>query len=372
MKISIIAIPKKLWKRNDLHSAVEDAFGAGRRIAKKVHLKHQRKIFSLACSHIERIAVERGEDNIEIEGKDAYRVITALKSDEGITYPFVLPRAISKLREHFKGKLLKYLEKIEGGIVVTSLPYQKPSRDLQISPVPSVDKKANIKFQNSLPVFNLSKNVRSFRYKEYLKRAYHQLNEAILSAQPFNASAFSHQVFTELIRDYIHKPPISFLRRLINWLLFWRRTKPIPLQIIYNDGSATRPFPLFSLSRISQPKDFPIIKVGLMSMRHPEELDPLVDAYLLRNREVDRRESCAEQDDISYYRTSQFLLELLKDKNRAEIHLYHTGLEPVVVGTYRAIVETLQNYQGRLVVVPKFPVVKKEEEVSYRSSKPWF
>jgi len=372
MKISIIPISKKLWEREDLQSAVEDALGAGRRITKKVNLKHQRKIFSLACSHIEKIAVENGEDGIELKGKDAYKVITVLKSDEGIVYPFVLPKAMSRFREHFKGRLLEHLDKIKDGIVVIFLPYQKPFRDPQISPVPFVVKKPNIKFQDLLPVFSLPEDIESSKYQEYKERAYHQLNKAILSGQPFNASAFSHRVFTELIRDYIPEPPISFWCRLINWLLFWRGIKPILLRIIYNDGSEARPFPLFSLSRISQPKDFPIIKVGLMSMRHPEELDPLVDIYLLRNKEVDRRESCAEQDDISYHRTTQFLLELLKDKNRVEIHLYHTGLEPAAVGTYRAIIEILQNYQGRLVVVPKFPVVKKEEEVSYKSSKPWF
>lgn len=372
MKISIIPIPKKIWKRRNLQSAVEDALGAGRRIAKKVNLKHQRRIFSLACSHIERIAVENGEDNIELKGKDACKIITALKGGEGIIYPFVLPEGMSKFREYFKGKILKYLDEIEGGIIVISLPYQASLRDLQVSPILSVGKKPNIKFQDALPVFSLPEDIESSRYKEYFKRAYHQLNEAILSERPFNISAFSHRVFTGLIRDYIHKPPISFWRRLINWLLFWRRIKPIPLQIIYNDGSAARPFPLFSLSRISQPKGFPIIKVGLMSMRHPEELDPLIDTYLLRNREVDRRESCAEQDDISYNRTIQFLSELLKDKNGIEIHLYHTGLEPVVVGTYRAIVETLQNYQGRLVVIPKFPIIKEEKVTGYESSKPWF
>jgi hypothetical protein len=231
-------------------------------------------------------------------------------------------------------------------------------------------------YQNLLPVFTLSENIRDLdpKHGEYLKtkeRIYQKINEAIISSQPFNASAFSHRMFTEVIRDYVNKPYLSLWRQLLNWLLFWRRLKPIFLPIIYNDGGEAKPFPLFSLSRISQPKGFPIIKVGLMSMRHPE-LDSLVDAYLLRNRQVDRKESCAEQDDIAYNRTTQFLSELLKEKKEIEIHLYHTGLEPVVVGTYRAITEVLQKHQGQLVIIPKFPVVKKGGLTGYTGANPWF
>jgi len=41
--------------------------------------------------------------------------------------------------------------------------------------------------------------------------------------------------------------------------------------------------------------------------------------------------------------------------NGLELHLYHTGLEPAVIGVYRAIVESLRapSNRGRFVVIPK-------------------
>ena len=372
MKIAIIEVPKKIWSRVDFQSAIEDAFVAARKIAKKVDIKHQRSIFSLSCNHIERIAAENGNKIMELGGKDAYKFLTALKTDRNVLYPFVLPEEVSKFRKQFKGKISKMLKKIDGGIVVILLPYEEPLRNFQIKLIHRSVKKPNTQYKNLLPIFSLPKNVRSSRYKEYYHKAYQRLNEAILFNKPFNASAFPHRVFTELIRNYIYKPSISFWYRLLKWLIFWRKIKPILLPIVYHDGSEANPFPLFSLPRISKPKDLPIIKVGLMSMRHSETLDPLVDVYLLRNVEVDKRESSAEQDDMAYNRAVEFFSELLKNENGIEVHLYHTGLEPVVVGTYRAVVKMLQNFQGRLVVTPKFPVIKRGKVIDYESGECWY
>ena len=372
MKLAIIEVPKKIWSRADFQSAIEDTFAAARKITKKVDIKHQRSIFSLSCNHIERIAAENGNKIMELGGKDAYKFVAALKTDRHVLYPFILPEEVSKFRRRFKGNISKTLKKIDGGIVVMFLPYEEPFRNSQIKPIHRLLKKPNSQYQNLLPAFSLPKNVRTIRYKEYYERAYQLLNEAILFKKPFNVSAFSHRVFTELIRNYIYKPSISFWYRLLEWLIFWRKIKPILLPIVYHDGSEARPFPLFSLSRISKPKDLPVIKVGLMSMRHPETLDPLVDVYLLRNAEVDRRENSAEQDDIAYDRGVEFFSELLRNENGIEIHLYHTGLEPVVVGTYRALVRILQDFQGRLVVTPKFPVIKGGKVIDYERGECWY
>ena len=49
--------------------------------------------------------------------------------------------------------------------------------------------------------------------------------------------------------------------------------------------------------------------------------------------------------------------ENLEKLNGLEFHLYQTGLEPAVIGTYRAILEILRKsdskYRDKLIVIPK-------------------
>lgn len=119
------------------------------------------------------------------------------------------------------------------------------------------------------------------------------------------------------------------------------RDRAIP--IVFADHSRPRPFPIGRLEPGEPPpieSEEDVIKLGLGSFRHPE-LDYLVDLYVVRNRELSDELTMASAEELSYRRT----VELLDDpalREGGRLWVYHTGLEPMVIGFYRGIVEILK------------------------------
>lgn len=370
MKLLVIPIPEKRWESLDLSSAVEDATDAGRRIRKKIDVKRERKRFGVACSCIESIAIQNPRnERIELEGDAADNLVEALRSD-GITCPFVTPADMPKLLKNLKSGTLASLKRLQGGIVVYPLPYENSAYDSPAIKTILAPAKPSIEPQSSLPELDTKRKYLSNR--QLVEIAHHQIREAIVSNHPLNASYIPHEVFTEVIRCYLHRKngSISFWQRLKRWLSSllgqWHSAPPAMLRIAYSDGSEGKPFPILCLSEKQRPTGLPVIKAGLMSMRH-SPLDPLVDVYLLRNKEIDGRDAFAEQDALAYDKVLRFLVDVLSSKEKVELHLYHTGLEPAVVGTYRAVVEMLHKHLGRLVVVPIFI-----RQNGYEEAEAWF
>lgn len=115
MKLLVIPISEKQWKSRDFSSAVVDALDAGRRIGKKLDTTLERKRFNIACNRIETIATQsKINGKIELEGNAADNLLNALRSDDGITYPFVLPSDLSGLLKRLNNSALAPLRKIEG------------------------------------------------------------------------------------------------------------------------------------------------------------------------------------------------------------------------------------------------------------------
>ncbi|MEK9148798.1 MAG: hypothetical protein AAB267_01985, partial [Candidatus Desantisbacteria bacterium] len=106
-----------------------------------------------------------------------------------------------------------------------------------------------------------------------------------------------------------------------------------------------------------KPKGLPVIQAALMSGRH-FDLDSEVDICLLRNSELKGQEdvTIAKQEEIAYNKVTDFIYSCLEKMGGIELHIYHTGLEPAVIGTYRAIVEVLRLEKNRekFMVIPKF------------------
>ena len=128
------------------------------------------------------------------------------------------------------------------------------------------------------------------------------------------------------------------------------------LRVTFPDGSETKPFPLFCLTPPPPPDPTEyVLRVGLNSGRHPE-LDRFIEIYLFRNSEVSQWESCAEQEEEAFMRSMEFLQHSCL-KNGGIIEMYQTGLEPLVLGFYRAVVESARIRQKnnilRLTIAPK-------------------
>ena len=179
--------------------------------------------------------------------------------------------------------------------------------------------------------------------------------EALRSGEPvvFGSEA-QHDVITEVLHDLVFVDERDVQR-------------PVMLRVMYVDGSEAEPFPLFCLSRQAVSLNASLLRVALMSMRHPE-LDPEIDVCWFRNRDVSRTRTLAETDSFCYRTTQNQVKDYLK-LGALHMHLYHTGFEPAVIGFYRGIVQALTSYglRTRLVVTPFYFRGKQ----GYQSGRDW-
>jgi hypothetical protein len=284
MKVLVIPISEKQWNSRDFSSSLTDALDAGRRIGKKLDIKNERKRFSMACNRIEAIAIQNGNNGkIELEGDVADSLVKALSTDGGITYPFVSPSDLPELIKRLKFDVPASLRRIQGGIAVLLIPYMSPShRGGAIMPAQTYEKPSNGS-QILLPEIDSDRAYLS--KKQLVEITHRQIQDAFVSNRPINASSIPHEVFTEVIRCYLYRKNESIpfwkrlTRRLASAIGLWNPAPPVMLRITYSDGSEGKPFPLLYPLVKTRASDRSIMQVGLMSMRHSESLDPIVDVY---------------------------------------------------------------------------------------------
>ncbi len=161
-------------------------------------------------------------------------------------------------------------------------------------------------------------------------------------ARPVNLNRFRHTHIVKGLYDLVFGDGFS-------------RTTLKRFRVTFNDGTETNGFPVFCLPRPQDldAKAFPL-RLGLNSGRHPE-LDQMIEFYLFRNTQVKAWETAAEQEKEAFYHTIKLLSDTFWEKGGV-IECFHTGLEPIVTGFYRAVVENalerIRNNMPRLQVVP--------------------
>lgn len=127
------------------------------------------------------------------------------------------------------------------------------------------------------------------------------------------------------------------------------------VEVIYRDGSSGKPFPSRAIEfGLSDPVGALRVAVSLISMRHPDQ-DLNVHGAWLRNIEVSGRQiPHAEVDDTAYERSRGKLARLVDLAGTVAIDVYQVGLQPAVVGFYRAVADHLINAPGTVSVKPHF------------------
>lgn len=140
-------------------------------------------------------------------------------------------------------------------------------------------------------------------------------------------------------------------------LAYDQRYRDRSFPVVYTDGSTPLPFPVGVLDRATKPtaRELPKLILGLTSFRHTD-MDFLVDLFLLTNRELDTKGTIADEER----QACKAALDLFTDPTLRDgvlIYVLHTGLEPVVVGFYRAVIQALlyrkrMNFPRRFVVTP--------------------
>lgn len=179
---------------------------------------------------------------------------------------------------------------------------------------------------------------------------------ALRAEAPLDLSRPRHPQITRLLRRIAFGPdrdlPPTLPRSPEGW-------PGLPI-VFSSDGSEATPFPISCLPEpgpAKPPTPARALRASMITFRH-QELDPLTPLALMRNSETSRL-TAAAQEELSFRRTLEILLDAtwdtLEDPCRA-MEIYHTGLEPVVVGVYRAVATALRRRHDRgrpsLVVWP--------------------
>lgn len=142
---------------------------------------------------------------------------------------------------------------------------------------------------------------------------------------PINVNRFKHAGIVDGLHTLLHGTAGAHRKR-------------DSVRLCYGDGSESARFPLSTL-RPPPVWDTTVrpIRVGFVSGRHPE-LDKMVDIYIVRDSETKRLESGADLEEEIADRAKRLFVEA-GGTGPVSIEALHTGLEPVTVGFYRAVVE---------------------------------
>jgi len=401
LKLQVIEVPKERWLQNDLAYSVSDAKTAAMWIAKKIDPRLGRMRFSINCHCIERIALQDDRSKIiaKFEGKLSEDLLANLKSKEGITFPFVLPEDVHQFLERVRTGVRSKLKGVHGGIVIVTSPYEKLILASVPKPISALRNKSPAK--RDFQFFEIKLERYQINRPKEIEKAHKQIREAITNgtfhqgkwySKPLAISYFRHEILPEVLRDYIYysRESFSFWQRLVNLFRQKETRLPVMLRIVYSDGTEGEPLPLFCLSKKTIKADnFYRLPIGLISMRHAA-LDLIAEGYLIQNIMIERRETSAEQENYAFRKAWYFLTniidllqhkrvqEITKDirfkdlwqrlgfKDRkyqgCELHIYQTGLEPGVIGTYRAVLQFLRQRRGELVVIPRLRGKNQQKE----------
>ncbi|PDW03189.1 hypothetical protein [Candidatus Viridilinea mediisalina] len=388
-KLYLCALPRAVWLapaarhglQTDLVDLVSEALACERRMRKAINLSEEQRRYTRCCQRIEqqvaaspRLALfKRGEEFASLvrNGRfplfplhPSYLDILAQAAQRGaaperLGASFFPPQSLTAHREAFahwasqqrleqvaaiqhRIAFLRLAEANACGVVEWQSPFHSSApNEATPPPVRRVFAAATL----PPPAQEPAPAERSEHFRHKLKTNLRQhIRNALAAGEPVAfGSAAPHDVFTEVLHELVYIPAGSDL-------------KPLPLRVVYNDGSEAAPFPIFMLPRDPRPlPELPPLRVALMSMRHAE-LDALVDVCWLRNRDVSRARTLAETDEFCYTATINQLRESLSEGDLL-IHLYHTGFTPAVIGFYRGFAQILRGLRTRrimrrLIVVP--------------------
>lgn len=195
----------------------------------------------------------------------------------------------------------------------------------------------------------------------------------------FAAKAAMTDRFKNLVDHAVRNPeaPDSVIRpsRIANSVLtetlrLYAETLPdaryVEVPVVYQDGSRAANFPLRAapLSR-RKPEGQRTLRFTLLSIRHVE-MDAIVDGAWLRNSVVSRPRPAGLTDDL-VFDISRRQLKALQCGEPVVIYMYQTGLEPAVMGFYRAVMRHLMEFPGTIAVVPYY----FRGRASFQEGTPW-
>jgi hypothetical protein len=129
---------------------------------------------------------------------------------------------------------------------------------------------------------------------------------------------------------------------------------PGEVRILYIDTSEAAPFPAGRLAMADDGRAMTVLKMSLMSGRH-QSMDADMHGSWFRNNELSGAAEVNADIDAIAYRLSKRHLDAISTPERpVGIEMHLTGLEPAIVGFFRAVAERLLLAPGSLRVRPRY------------------
>jgi len=415
MKLTTFAISINDWNTQVFSVVSQQAKDSARKIQKGIDVGLERKRFNNSCNRIENLALKHGKQ-ISIAENKVQEILNSMSVNLTVLFPFIEHENLKDFAKSFDETSKKYLTETKATLVFIVNEFSQGGIKLKSSNEETFGKtsiKSNINELNKVDSLNIN---------EIQSRFHNQILTAIDKGTPIgwiniqggedgSNTLLRHEGIVSCLREHIFasKQPTTIEKYTVKETIvdkeanekrsqsFWfqilnffskqpdltkkidvPKTRVVNLNIIprfiqfaFSDGSISELFPLYCLTD-SKPKDkLPLIKVALISDRH-FELDNIVETCILRNSEISRRQEAtiADQEKLSFEIALKFLNEILEKTDGVQIELYHTGLEPAVIGTYRAFLSTIlkKGNRGKLIVTPK--VFKGGEK--YNDLKQWY
>jgi len=155
------------------------------------------------------------------------------------------------------------------------------------------------------------------------------MHSCIANGKPLNFSEAAHREITEALRTVAYEVGLS-------------EPAGAKLKVQYGDGSTGSPLNVRCLIEAPQGTvdERRSLHVGTLSFRHLD-YDDRIDLYLIRDRET-RTLANGELDKLAYDRMKELVEDPALRRTESHLMLYQTGLEPLIVGAYRAIIDELR------------------------------
>lgn len=368
MRLLLIPVSSEQVKAREMQLALQQAYDAARRIGKKTNLRRERVRFTLACEQIESVAQKQESDSIVgIDRADVETVFGVLPTVGGVRIPFIDRKAIRNRKHSRFRKLCEGID-VDGGLVAVADPFSECGQFQG-----NADTIAQLEEASPITPDYSSCEIRvgELSPKSAAWRTHKQIRNALETGRPIGwinvheseasgGRLARHEVLVDALRDYVGSPSKGedSSRNAAN------------IHVAYPDGSVGDAIPLLCLEPIEAPAGLPSINAALISARH-FEMDEIVEVSLMRNSEIteDGDTPIADQERFAFRKAMDFFEDGVKKLGGLEVRLFHTGLEPAVVGTYRAVIEFLRKpgNRGKFAVIPKVLAGKK-----YKDLRPWY
>jgi len=176
------------------------------------------------------------------------------------------------------------------------------------------------------------------------------MHASIANGKPLNFSEAAHREITEALRTVAYEVSLS-------------EPAGAKIKVQYGDGSTGSPLNVRCLTEAPQRAvdERRSLHVGTLSFRHLD-YDDRIDLYLIRDRET-RALANGEVDKLAYDRMKELVEDSALRGTESHLVLYQTGLEPLIIGAYRAIIdELLARRLKQLPTLTVQPVFFAEED----------